>query len=347
MTTKKKWLFLLVVALVLSLAVSLALGGIAQFSLLHRLSVGAILLLTFLKLISWAFNALRTLFLMCLTGREVGFLEAAVITISAEFAGVTTPGAVGMAATYAFLFHRLGLRVGKAVGLVGLMIVTDLAVYSAIMPMAALMQILQGGLSYRELRMAVMSLVVVAGGIYFFWVLVRHHRLAYGFVGRQLLMIPWLAQRRWRMGRAVVDFLQAFRFLGRMSWPQRLALFLITLDFWLPRYLILLIVMDMVDQKVPAAYLLLAQAVLHMSGQASFIPGGAGMMEVGYATFMHPYMGAEIIAFTLLIWRFFTFYWYLLMGGPIFIYKAGRAAWDLLSKKSSALLKPPGASAAR
>ena len=48
---------------------------------------------------------------------------------------------------------------------------------------------------------------------------------------------------------------------------------------------------------------------------------------------MSPYMGIEAIAFTLLVWRTFTFYWYLVVGGPVFIYKAGRAAWDLLGKK--------------
>jgi hypothetical protein len=29
----------------------------------------------------------------------------------------------------------------------------------------------------------------------------------------------------------------------------------------------------------------------------------------------------------------FTFYWYLILGGPIFIYQAGRAARVLLGKK--------------
>ena len=48
---------------------------------------------------------------------------------------------------------------------------------------------------------------------------------------------------------------------------------------------------------------------------------------------MSPFMGAEAIAFTLLVWRFFAFYWYVLVGGPFLIYKAGRAAWDLLRKK--------------
>ncbi len=333
MTSKRKWLLLLLVSLALSLMVPLALGGRSQFKMLHQLSVGAVLLLILLKLISWAFNALRAQFLLGFAGREIGPLEAASITIAAEFAGVTTPGAVGMAATYVFLFHRLGLRVGRATGLVGLIMMTDLAVYGAILPGAAFVYLIKGGWSHQGLRLALLSLVLVAGGAYLFWTLVRHHRRVCSFAGHQMVKVPWLAQRRWGVGRIIVEFLHAVRLLGRMSWPQRLALFLITLDFWLPRYLILLLVIGMVQQSVPAAYLLLVQAMLHLSGQASFIPGGAGTIEAGYAGFMRPYMGAEIVAFTMIVWRFFGFYWYLVVGGPVFIYKAGRAAWDLLGKK--------------
>ncbi len=321
---------MLLASLGLSLAAPLALGGLAQFRLLHRLTIGAILLLIFLKVVSWAFNALRAQFLLSFAGREVGFRDAALITISAEFAGVTTPGAVGMAATYTFLFNRLGLSLGRAAGVVGLIVVTDLALYGTIMPAAAFLQVLQGGWTYQNLRLVGLSLAVVGAGAYCFYALVRHHRLVCGFMGRQVSKVPWLARRRWRLGRATVDFLRAVRLLRQMTWPQRLALYLITLDFWLPRYLILLLVIDMVNQSVPAAYLLLTQALLHLGGQASFIPGGAGIEDGGYAAFMSPFMSVEAIAFTLLVWRAFTFYWYLVVGGPIFVYKAGRAAWDLL-----------------
>ncbi len=326
---------MLLASLAISLAAPLVLGGLAQFRLLHHLTLGAILLLVFLKVVSWAFNALRAQFLLGFAGREVGFRDAALITISAEFAGVTTPGAVGMAATYAFLFNRLGLRLGRAAGMVGLIMVTDLALYAFIMSAAACIQVFQGGWTYHNLRLVGLSLSVVATGIYAFWALVRHQRQMRGFIGRLLLRVPWLAQRRWRLGRATVDFLRAVRLLGQMSWPQRLALFLITFNFWLPRYLILTLVIDMVHQSVPAAYLVLAQGLLHLAGQASFIPGGAGIEDGGYAAFMSPFMGAQAIAFTLLVWRTFNLYWYLVVGGPIFVYKAGRAARDLLSKPTA------------
>ena len=54
MSTRKKWLLLLLASLGLSLVVPLALGGLSQFRLLQRLSWGAFLLLTLLQVISWA-----------------------------------------------------------------------------------------------------------------------------------------------------------------------------------------------------------------------------------------------------------------------------------------------------
>jgi len=44
-------------------------------------------------------------------------------------------------------------------------------------------------------------------------------------------------------------------------------------------------------------------------------------------------MGLEALAFTLLVWRTYTFYWYLIIGGPIFLYETGGAAHRLLRGK--------------
>jgi hypothetical protein len=33
------------------------------------------------------------------------------------------------------------------------------------------------------------------------------------------------------------------------------------------------------------------------------------------------------------VWRTYNFYWYLLVGGPIFLYKTGHAAQKLLTRK--------------
>jgi uncharacterized protein (TIRG00374 family) len=333
MAIKKKWLLLLLASVLLSLAAPLALGGLSQFKLLERLSWGFALLLALMMVISWAFDTLRTQFLMGLMGWRVGFREAALTTMSAEFAGVATPGGVGLIPTYAFLFNRLGVTLGKSVGLAGLIVVTDLAIYGTILPLAAIIQLLTGAGQPRALRLVAIVVLVVAGGARLVWFAVRHHRRFCSFLGQQMGKSPRLARRRWRLGRGLVEFLRALRLLKQMSWSELLALYLITLNLWLPRYLILVMVLDSVGQYVPLAYLLMTQGVLNLGGQVLAMPGGAGTVEGGYAALMRPYLSLDVIAFTLLVWRSYSYYWYLLVGGPIFLYQTGKAARELLGKR--------------
>jgi uncharacterized protein (TIRG00374 family) len=252
--------------------------------------------------------------------------------MAAEFAGVATPGAVGMVPAYTFFFNNLGISVGQSVGVVGLIIITDLAYYGTVMPVAAFMQFFEPGAKHNVLDMVAFVLVVVVGTALLLWALARNFKQVCRFMGRQMGKVPWLSRYRWRLGRTTVQFLRAVRILKVMSWPQRINLYLVTFFFWLPRYLILVLVIYLVGKEAPLAYLFLIQGVLNLGGQAFLTPGGGGTVDAGYAALMSYYMDAQAIAFTLLVWRTFTFYWYLIVGGPIFLFKAGAAAKDLLNR---------------
>jgi uncharacterized protein (TIRG00374 family) len=331
---KKSWLWLLIASISLTLFIPLFLGGQSQFKLLHRLSREATALFVLLIVTSWTFNALRTRMLMRASGRAISFHDAVLVTISAEFAGVTTPGAVGMPATYTFLFHNLGVRVAEAIGLVGLIVVTDLAFYGTLMPLAALFEVIGAGAEPNSLRLVTEVIVVVGGSALVLWGIVRHYRRVWHFIGRQMGKVAWLAKYRYRLGRSTVQFIRSLRLVGKKSWPWRLGLFLVTVGFWLPRYLIMALAIHLVGAVVPLSYLLLVQGVLNLGGQIVLLPGGAGAVGTGYAAFLSPYLGRESLGFSLLTWRFFTFYWLLIVGGPIFLFKTGKAAHDLLSRKT-------------
>lgn len=329
---RHSWLWLLILSIMLSLTVPFVLGGLKQFQELNRLTWWAAGLLTLLALLSWFFNSLRTHLLMSALGPKIGFFEAALTTISAEFAGVATPSAVGMPATYTFLFHNLGLTLGEAIGLVGVIVLTDLTYFGTVMSVAALIQIFEGtGLN--SLRLVGVILSAIVGGALVLGLLILNFRRVYHFVSRQMGKIPWLAGYRFRLARGTVHFLKAVRTLRKMSWLQLIALYLITVGFWLPRYLLLFVIIHLVGKNISISYLLLVQGVLNLGGQVVPMPGGGGTVGAGYAAFLSPYLSRESLAFTLLVWRTYTFYWYLIVGGPIFIYKTGHAAHKLLSSK--------------
>jgi uncharacterized protein (TIRG00374 family) len=331
---RKSWVWLLAVSLCLSLAIPFFLGGMGQFKLLDRLSWGALALFVGLVAASWAFNSLRTQMLMHASGHHVGFHNAALVTISAEFAGVATPGAVGMPATYTFLFHNLGVNVAKAIGLVGLIVMTDLVFYGTMMPLAAIVQVFEVGAKQDTLTLVLEVIIVVGGGALALWIMARHYRGVWHFVGRQMGKVAWLAKYRYRLGRATVQIVHSLRLVERQPWSWRLGLFGVTVGFWLPRYLIMALAIHLIGAAVPLSYLLLVQGVLNLGGQIVLLPGGGGTVGAGYAAFLSPYLGGQTLGFSLLMWRFFTFYWLLIIGGPVFLFKTGKAAHDLLTKKA-------------
>ncbi len=335
MRLKKSWLWLLAASIVLSLTLPLALGGLGQFKLVNRFSWWAAPLFALLMLVSWVFNSWRIRMLMRVGGRRVSWREAVMTTASAEFAGVTTPGGVGMPATYIFLFHRLGVGVPEAVGLEGLIVVTDLAFYVTVMPLAALILLLEAGAEPNVLHLVavVMFVVVVAAG--FFWTLGRYYRRICTCIGRQMGKVSRLARYRYRLARATVQFVRSLRLLKKMSWPQYLALALITLGFWLPRYLLLFLIIYLVGPAVPLSYLFLVQGALNLGSQILLMPGGGGTVDAGYAAFLGPYLDRETLTFTLLVWRTYTFYWFLIVGAPFFLYKTGQVARDFISQRVS------------
>ena len=179
-----------------------------------------------------------------------------------------------------------------------------------------------------------LALFIVIGAPVLGWVLVRFFRPVYHGLSRLMGRFSWLAGRRYRMARGTVDFLRALRAYRSLSRLERIGLFLLSVGYWLPRYLVPLVAVSLVTGRAPAAYLFLLQGLLNLGGQMFLLPAGGGGVDAAYLALTSPLMGHADGAFTLLIWRAFTFYWYLLVGGPIFLLKTGKAARELMLGKS-------------
>jgi len=75
------------------------------------------------------------------------------------------------------------------------------------------------------------------------------------------------------------------------------------------------------------------QTILNLGGQMFPLPGGGGGVDASYAALMSPYLGTEALAFTLLVWRTYTFYWYVITGGPVFLIMTGKAVQTRLGRR--------------
>jgi len=265
-------------------------------------------------------------------GKPIGLVEGAVLTIATEFAGATTPASSGMPATYIFLLNRTGFKIGQAIGQVAIIVLLDILFFCTAMFLAALaMLIVHSPLGTPHLMGLVVGIMIVA--FVLLWLLIRYFRPIYHRISRFMGRFSWLAKRRYRLARTTVEFLRALKVMGRMSWSKRLGLYLLSVGYWLPRYLVLISAVALVTRDFPIAYLFLLQGMLNLGGQMFVIPSGGGGVDAAYFALMGPYLDHADIAFTLVVWRAYTFYWYLVVGGPIFLAKTGKAARDLLTSK--------------
>lgn len=331
MRVKKRFLLLLFTSILLTLAVPFWLSGWGGFAMIAHLPWWAAVLLLVMMLLSWAADTVRVRTLARGLGMEVGPGEVALIVMATEFAGAATPASAGMPATYAFLLKKLGLKLGHAMGMVTVLVILDMIFFGLLMSMAALALAFSGASNLLPQLVGLSALILFGGGT-FLWALIRYHRQIFHVVGRWMGRVPWLVKYRYPLSRVIVEFIRAVRILGRIPWRRRLALFLVTCCYWLPRYCVLAVGTLLVGRTVPLSYLFLVQGLLNLGGQAFLLPSGGGGVDAAFGLLMHPYLSAQNTAFTLIVWRAYTFYWYLLVGGPIFLLKTGQAARWLLSR---------------
>ncbi len=327
---RRSWGFLIVVSLALSLAVPVLYGGLDSLAHLRRLPLWVVALLLGMVLLGWNFNAARVHLLARYLGSPMGRRQALATVVSAEFAWCASPAGAGGPATYVFLLSRHGLAVGRGAALVAVDQLTDLVFFATAMPLALALYALHRGISH-PLRLFVLVAVLVLGGAATLAWLVRHYRpLALG-LGRLLRHVPRLSKVRYRLARWLVQFKQGVRLLLAMGKGRMFLLYLFCVGHWMMRYGVLPVLLWLLGESVPWGYLFAIQALLGFVAHAAFLPGGGGGVEVAFGALLSPYLDPVTSAFVLLVWRFCTFYWYLLAGAPVFVLSTGNMAGRLVA----------------
>lgn len=327
---RRRLLWMLLLAIVASLAVPLVLGGRNLLVDLPKIAPGWIALLVGMVLLGWVFNSFRLRLLAAGMGGQVPTLWSLGAVIATEFAGAASPAGAGGALTYVALLKQRGIRTAHAAAMYAIDHFMDGVFFVVAFPVALLSLALHGGFSDPAWLLAVtLSLFGMGAGL--FWLLLREHRLLIRLFGRVLRPFRLSAHRRRRMARWLMQFRQGVRLVLQLPRWQLLLLFMFCAGHWLLRYSILAVIISFIGSSVPWSYLFAVQGVLLLFGQISFLPGGAGGVELGYAALLSPFLDAETIGLSLLLWRMMTYYFYLLAGLPVFLTMLGDRAWRLLS----------------
>lgn len=327
---RRSWGFLIAVSLALSLAVPLLYGGLGSLHQLRRLHLPELALLLAMVLLGWTFNAARVRLLARHLGHPLARRRALATVVSAEFAWAASPAGAGGPATYLFLLARHGLAPGRGAALVAVDQFTDLVFFATAMPIALTLYALHSGISHPLRLFALVAVLVLGGGAALAW-LVRHYRPLVLGLGRLLRRVPRLRRARFRLARWLVQFKQGVRLLLAMGKGRLFLLYLFCVGHWMMRYGVLPVLLWLLGESVPWGYLFAIQALLGFVAHAAFLPGGGGGVEAAFGALLSPYLAPATSAFVLLVWRFCTFYWYLLAGGPVFALNTGAMAGRLVA----------------
>jgi len=327
----RRW-WLLAGALLVAALVPILLGGSGLFERLRSFS--PVLLLTMLGMIvvGWYLNALR---LRLLVGRRrLGQHRAVGIVIATEFAICATPGGAGGPLTMMALLLRHGVPPAKGTATYAVEQLTDLLFFACAL-VGVLIYAVTHSLNSYIASLLGFSAAILIGLMVLLALLGRFHRQVFllngWLIGR--LGLKGSRQRSW--ARKVLGFRNALLECFRLPRSILLGVFLLTTLHWLLRYSVLYLTLLGLGSSLAWAWTFIVQLLALTAGQLSLLPGGAGSAELASAALLAPLVGKPTAAAAILIWRFVTYYFYLIAGAPLFLHVAGRPFINRLAKARS------------
>ncbi len=282
-------------------------------------------------LAGWGLNALRLYILAGGLGTSLGYGQALATMVATEFAICATPAGAGGPLTYILLLRRHGVPAAHAAALFAIEQVMDLLFFVGALPIALILLASRTDLPDLGGLAALLGLVLGVG-LLMVWLLLGHYRRVLLLAGRVLRRLRISRRTRNRLARWALQFRAGVALLLRMPRLRLVAVYALCAGHWLLRYSILYVVLRALDQRLPWAYLLLVQMISLSAGQLTFLPGGSGGVELGISALLAPFLPGTSLASALLLWRFGTYYWYLIAGAPVFLLTAGSGAFRRITR---------------
>lgn len=299
----------------------------AQLTAFERwtLPVAALMVLT-----AWLCNGARTLIMARALGHPLRYRQAIGITLSTEFGIAASPGGVGGTIIRITFLRRAGVPVPTAFSMLAADVSADLAFFAVLTPLVAL-YVLKGHMwanlvdEFRPgaallplMALALIALLAVRiwrrGG----W---KHRcqRWAGAFAWGRKRRLPGRLRLIWRnMARSLRDMAGVTRFLLAQRRRALLLNFALASVQWLCRYGVLPLLLYGFGTTMNPLPLLLIQGFLFFISLAIVLPGGGGGVEVLTAIILPFFVPLAQVPLVVLLWRFFTYYLYLLGGGIVF-----------------------------
>ncbi len=326
----RRW-WLLAGALLIAALVPLLLGGSELFERLLRFPPGLLVVMLGMIVLGWYLNAFR---LRLLIGREhLRQPRALGIVIATEFAICATPGGAGGPLTMMALLLRQGVTPARGTATFAVEQLTDLLFFTCAL-VGVLIYAVTHSINTYIASLLGFSAALLLGLMILLALLGRFHRQVFLINGWLVGRLGMKAARKRYWARKVLSFRNALLDCFRLPRAILLGVFVLTTLHWLLRYSVLYLTLQGLGSQLAWAWTFIIQLLALTAGQLSLLPGGAGSAELASAALLAPLVGKSTAAAAIVVWRFVTYYFYLIVGAPLFIHLAGRPLFNRLMKKA-------------
>lgn len=305
------------------LSLALGLGGLylvfggalfrAETYRAENFGVSLLLLVLAAFLTRWLLHAARIWLLCRGQGMPLSYGPALLVHLGAMFVAAATPSSAGLAPATAAALRRLGLPLGRGIGVAVQVILLDLFFFAWAVPAGLGYLVVSGVLrlppvaSTVALAAALLGLVAAA-------VLSRRPRLVVALI-LALARLPVLRRLADRLRRVAQDYHRGSRAFLRTSLPRWIALHAVSAGGWLGSFLLLWALLQLYDVPADLPATLAILAIVTLAANFFPTPGGAGFIEaaVGFGVAPDGTPNGNAAA-ALLLWRLGSFYVVFLLG---------------------------------
>lgn len=243
---------------------------------------------------------------------KIRYRSAILVHLAGMFFAGFTPNNTGMAPATAAALTRVGVPLGRGIGVVVQVLILDLIFFAWAVPASIGYLIYSNTLQLPQgVAVAASATVVLAlaGAV----ILTRHPRLVTRLI---LAVAKWRIMERFssRLRGIARDYLRSGRAFLRLSSADWIALNLATIAGWFSSFALFWLLLKLYgidDVGLPATLAILTSLTL----VSHFVPtpGASGFMEAAVGFSVGTAAGGGLAA-ALLIWRFASFYSIFLMG---------------------------------
>lgn len=270
-------------------------------------------------LISWTCNGLRFWIMCRCIANPLPLRRTWAIAVSSEFGVAASPGGVGGTAVRLGFLKKSGISFVHGGSLLVADVFLDIFFFTCITPFAlyALLQYVSfdtaaQGLSPHWLAVLLIPALVYAFRKRLFRVLKNHKSFQQRRAAGRVRLARQKLQKGFRQGKTAT--LLIFQ-------KHRAALvvnFLLTAIQFTSRYSVLPLAIRLLGVPVDPLPLIVMQGALYLVSMIAVAPGGGGSVEVLAALALPQIIPPHLTGAAILLWRLFTYQFYLFAGGAVF-----------------------------